>query len=69
MKPKKRRLQRFSLLVVFVCPRDSLNFSDVDVLSTLGVWWMGSHKAPGAEIERRKMTEFVFSEPGKESDT
>ena len=33
------------------------------------VWWMGSHKAPGAEIERRKMTEFVFSQPGKESDT
>ena len=63
MKPKKRRLQRFSRL------HESLTFSDVGVLSALGVWWMGSHKAPGAEIERRKMTEFVFSEPGKESDT
>ena len=68
MKPKKRRLQRFSLSVV-LCPREYLNFSDVDVLSTLGVWCMGSHKAPGAKIERRKMTEFVFSKPGKESCT
>ena len=52
-----------------MCPRESLNFSDVDVLSTLGVCWMGAHEAPGAEIERRKMTEFVFSKPGKESYT
>ena len=38
----------------FLCPRESLNFYDVDVLSTLGVWWMGSHKGSRGRDWKKK---------------
>ena len=46
--------------VVFVCPRDSLNFSDVDVLSTLGFGGWARIRLRGQRLKEEKWQNLYF---------